>query len=296
MDTNDVVMFKCLDVSVAVKLPDLKQVEDLKFWLERFCPAVETDNRNSAGADYLITCKHSDKNNYTITSKQSISLYSTWNYDYGAFLAKFITQVFQKILNSEDFYIFPSACVVKDNKAVLILGDYWQGKTSVALNTFSLDQNVNIISDNYVIIKKRRVLYGTKYISLRKENISRYDKLLDTNKIKEVNSRTFFEYSNKKAPSKIVGCVIPYINQGDDNLHVVSKEESAWYLYQKMSRIINGDTVLFNGMYPSPNFDDKMSAIKRLNYVKRFLLFSDLHYASSNIDRISNYILKIMEN
>jgi len=291
---SDSVIYSCFGKSIKIGLPFPSQHINLKFWLERFCPGIVEDI-NSKAFDYQIDCSTYIQNKYRVISENSIILYSSWDYDYSSFLAKFVTQVFQRLLNTNGLYIIPCACVTKNGKAVLFIGDYWQGKTSVALNTFKLDKEVEIVSDNYVIIKNNKVLCGTKYLSLREENITRYKSIINTNSIKIVNARKYFEYNNSKKQGEIVGFIIPYINIGDDNFHIVSNEEAIWYLYQKLSNIIKGDTVLFNGQYPSPNLDNKTLSINRLKYINRLLTKSKLFYSSSNIDKISTYTLQILQ-
>ena len=202
--------------------------------------------------------------------------------EYSSFLAKFITQVFQYLLISEEILFIPAACVSNDKKCLLILGDFWQGKTSTALN-ITKKYDFNLVSDNYVAIKNCKVIGATKYISKRQEDVSD-DKI----SLLKVNERCFYKNESKLNTYSldISNFLLPFINSKDNNIHLISKEESKWYLYQKLIRLLGGECVLFNGNLPSPILLDKNSSILILNIVNRLLCKLDILYISSCMENI----------
>ena len=107
------------------------------------------------------------------------------------------------------------------------------------------------------------------------------------------NNRIFISNRYEGETYKICGICIPYISSEDNNFHYVSKEEAVWYLYQKFSRLLNGECVLFNGEMPSPIFNDMETSKKLLAIAKRWADNYPLLYASGTTTNISLEIKKI---
>lgn len=273
--------FKCFNKTIKLKLP-FEPSENLFFWLKRFCPNVEIIKSNKKENKYNFYIEFVDSNIYDYELKdQKIFIYGKL-INYESFVAKFITQCFQKLLLEDDILIVPAACVTKNNKSILIIGDFWQGKTSVAIN-LTKKYNLKLGSDNYVAIKKGKIIGVTNYISLRKEEYNKnYESLLNIND-RYFCKNEYFEYNNKL---EIKGLLLPYINNGDNNIHFISEEESKWYLYQKFTRLLCGETVLFNGKLPSPVFLDKELSKKIMNIVDELLINIKIKYVSSSMDII----------
>ena len=275
--------FRCFNRTIKVKL--YKKTSNLiVFWLERFCPNVELikSEVNDYEPDLVIEFINSNKYNYC--KKQNIyKLYGKIDTN-ESYIAKFITQCFQKLLINDGILIIPAACVSTGNAALLILGDFWQGKTSLALN-MKKKYNYDILSDNYVAIKKDVVIGTSKFISIRKEDI---DLDMENSSLYNINDRYF--YSNSCCSmlnKKICGFLIPYISNGN-NTHIISKEESIWYLYQKFTRLLCGETILFDGNLSSPVFLNKHSSTIILGIVKHLLENSKIVYSSSELNNISD--------
>ena len=278
--------YKCF--TKVMKLVLEKKEKDLDFWIQRFCPNVEILNKKT-NFDISIECFDSTEYNYVIQN-HSIKLYGKMN-NYSSFLAKFITQVFQKELINDEILFVPVACIANKQNSLLILGDFWQGKTSTALN-IARKYNLSVVSDNYVAIKNCRVIGATKYISKREEDTTNID-----NSILKINNRYFFENSNCLNTNNlnISNFLLPFINSSDNNIHLISKEESKWYLYQKCIRLLSGESVLFNGNLPSPIFLGKENSILILNIVNELLLNRNIIHISSSMDMIVNEGIKYLE-
>lgn len=271
--------YNCFNKIISIKLYE-KSNDTLDFWLKRFCPSIiKIPNSEQLKIDLEIIVVESEKTNYSIKNNKII-LFGNIG-DNISYIAKFVTQCFQKLLIKENILIIPASCVAKKNKALLVIGDFWQGKTSSALN-ISSTYKYNLISDNYVAIKDGCIIGATSFISVRKEDIK--DK---NNYLFGINDRYF--YNNKYCYNnnlKIIGFILPYINKGDSNIHYVSKEESHWYLYQKFSRLLCGETVLFDGKLPSPIFLNKNNSKKILTIVDKLLINNSIKYVSAPMDTI----------
>ena len=279
--------YKCFNRVIKLVLSQPKSKE-LDFWLQRFCPNIEILEKGSK-FDFVIDCIENKKYDY-ILNNNKIILYGIFD-KYESFMAKFITQVFQRLIIEDGILIFPAACVKDKSNCLLIIGDFWQGKTSTALNICKL-HNLELISDNYVAIKDSKVIGATKYVSKRVENKDSNDKSLLI-----VNNRYFYNNSYYESfyNLEIKGFLLPFINNSDNNLHLISKEESKWYLYQKMIRLLSGESVLFNGNLPSPSFLNKENSIMILNLVNEFVNNLDITYVSSGMDVIVTKAIEILK-
>lgn len=279
--------YKCFSRVIKLVL-ETKKNRELDFWIERFCPNVEIiGNKNYY--DMTIECFNSSNYDYIIKDKH-ISIYGKM-IKYSSFLAKFITQVFQYLLINDEILFIPAACVTDEEKCMLILGDFWQGKTSTALS-ITKKYKLSLVSDNYVAIKNYRVIGATKYISVRQEDIND-----DSKSILKINNRHFFRNETKYGykPLKINYFLLPFINGSDNNIHLISKEESKWYLYQKLIRLLSGECVLFNGNLPSPIFLNKKNSILILNIVNKLLCKLDILYISASMNNIVEYAIQQFE-
>jgi hypothetical protein len=290
-------IFSCYEKNIQLVINKQIDFTSLNFWVERFTPQVSI-GESSANIDYKINCiDFLGEPFYEIVSDNEINLHYDWISSSFGYLGKFVSQAFQKLLSDRSICFLPTACVSKDNRAVLFVGDYWQGKTSIVMELTKIN-DVDLVSDNCIAIKGFQVLGGTKYLSFRKEN--RHNKLFTkkNNAEIEINGRNFYESTNnfKEQSNKIriVGLINAHINNGDDNIHIVPKEEAIWYLYSKFSRLIKGEIVLFDSKIPGPSFDSKERSIRRLNMVKSILDSVELTYMSSSIDRIKEETYKLL--
>ena len=260
----------------------------LLFWLKRFCPSVEKLKKVELGKiDMNIMIIQSEKYNYSIKGNNVI-LYGQMHGN-ESYLAKFITQCFQKTLIKDNILIIPASCVSNGKEGLLVIGDFWQGKTSSAIS-ISSSFNYDLISDNYVAIKNGVIIGATSFISVRKEDIES-----KTDSIFCVNDRYF--YNNKfcfNSNLKIIGFLLPYINNGDNNIHFITEEEAHWYLYQKFTRLLCGETILFDGKLPSPIFLNKSNSKKILNIVNGLLINNRITYVSASMDMIKEEGNKIL--
>lgn len=279
--------YKCFNKIIGVKFYNTP-TNMLLFWLKRFCPSViELKKAKIEKVDMKITIIQSEKYNYSIKGNDII-LYGRI-LENESYLAKFITQCFQKILIKENILIIPASCVSNGKEGLLVIGDFWQGKTASAIN-ISSSFNYDLVSDNYVAIKDGNIIGATSFISIRKEDIKS-----KTNSIFNINDRYF--YNNKfccNSNLKIIGFLLPYINNGDNNIHFIADEEAHWYLYQKFIRLLCGETILFDGKLPSPIFLNKSNSKKILNIVDNLLINNSIKYVSASIDIIKEEGNKIL--
>lgn len=291
------IVYSCFGKSILLSFPNNlgNNVSELDFWTKRFCPSIKSISfSDNYSVDYKIECVDSTHYSYRIY-KNRIVISGIW-YNYESFLAKFITQVFQNLLFDNNIVFIPAACVIKNNSAILIVGDFWQGKTSVALG-FVNRYNFSLLSDNYIAIQNNTILGGTSYLSLKQENL--HTSLDLQQNIFIHDNRAYFNKSECKTlitnKPQIIGILIPHINNNDNNFHFISYNDSVWFLYQKLTRLINGESVFFTDIIPSPNFNNKKKSKQILTYTTQLLQSCSLLYASASLDIIIDNSLKLFE-
>ena len=273
-----------------IKLLYVEEIDtdELVFWLKRFCPNVIvcTEFQNYK---VVVKCLQSEEHKLT-ELEDTIYILGQWK-NSEDFLAKFITQLLQRFLVYDGILIVPASCVqIEKNKCILFIGDFWQGKT-VSASSFASYHSKQLICDNYVLIRNGKVFGCSEYISLPEFLVSRGTDSIYQPVMKK-NNRVFFQRKGNLLDGELViaGLFIPYLNQGMSELRAISKEESIWFLYQKLTRLLCGETVLFHGELASPCYlnDDNSRII--LNFVKEFLKWNTLIYVSSGVEEMPKII------
>lgn len=278
----------CCDCWIKLLYAEEIESAELMFWLKRFCPNViicsEFQEHKAA-----VNCVQSE--NYEIAEIEDIIyIWGQWK-NSEDFLAKFITQLLQRFLICDGILIVPASCVqTESDKCILFIGDFWQGKT-VSASSFASYFSKQLISDNYVLIRKGKVFGCSEYISLP-EFLTTQRANLTYQPVMKKNNRVFFKSVEKtlEAELTIGGLFIPYLNQGMSEIRAISEEESIWFLYQKFTRLLCGETVLFHGELPSPCYLNNENSRIILNSVKQLLSCNTLVYVSSGIEEIPKII------
>lgn len=248
--------FRCFDKTISVTYPQtvIGEIEDTRFWISRFCPCAECVNHVDTPT-LSIVCLEDTACYYTISSSQ-IRLYGFWN-SFSSWLGKFVSQCFQSLVIESSIVFLPAASLFFGDASVLILGDFWQGKTTLSLSLMSL--GFNLISDNYTAVKNTVVLGGTRFLSVRSSMShcvpDEYERLKDD------NGRFFYERPLVDIRSKTVSLLVsPNLCAKKLEMSVLDRQEALWYLFGKATRLINGEPLLFNGKLASPSFNDSRRA------------------------------------
>ena len=287
-------IYSCFNKNIKLIANDISiDLAKLEFWLKRDCPNVKTLN-NDEKVEHSIICENSTIEPQCITNNISTILKGDFK-ECETWFAKFISQMFQKLLIEDGIIFLNSSCVAFNKEAILILGDFGQGKTSTAIGVCEYFKKSILLSDNYVAVKNSCIIGITDYLSVRNENNYVQNKIDYNDLVLNINNRDFYKTKvNKNIDYKIKKIIVPFVNVGDENFHIISKEESSWYLYQKLCRLINGETVLFNGSLPSPILNNEVISKKILDISNNYLINNNILYASSSVENIAKYICNIL--
>lgn len=205
-----------------------------------------------------------------------------------------------------------SACVEKDGKAILILGNEGAGKTSIALN-LCMRYGYNLISNDQTIIGKQDDILmafgGTKFISLRytsvKENMPNLIKVFGEKEIEEWSEKVIvmardleIKEVNEKVPIEQV--VRVHTDNRIDSLK--SSQGDNWrnnfLLYEILTENIRNtnSTIVDKYGHPIgyvPSYDTKEMYEKRVDVINTINKNKYYRYLSGNMIDIINNIESI---
>lgn len=203
-----------------------------------------------------------------------------------------------------------SACVEKDGKAILLLGDAGSGKTSVALN-LCLYHGFNLISNDQTLIGvKNGRLYafgGTKFLNLRHssvaENIPSLCCLFGERNVEGWNDKIVVQASE-------IGVVEQYNTSEIDEIYILhvdnrscdffEKSGDNWghnfNLYQNLTENIRcaNSTIVDCKGHPIgyvPSYDSEELFFKRVQMIGLINDNPNYKYLSGNLVEVLNYIL-----
>ena len=141
-------------------------------------------------------------------------------------IGKYISQVFQKLVINQKVIYVHASCVSKGNDGVIIIGDFGQGKTSVALECTIQDKEVQLLSDNGIAIKDNKIIGYANSIALRTVNTNMLNKIDDKEVTLKCDNMTFFDFEpNLIGSINIKSIIIPHINAEDNNIYNVDEEK-----------------------------------------------------------------------
>ncbi len=263
-------------------------IQKVDFWIKKFTPNVkEVITSNGAFRLFINNC-----NNYCDVYESKTFSTLTGNVDSStSSIGKYISQIFQRLLINDGIIFVHASCVALENKGVIILGDYAQGKTSIALGCNNKDNNITIVSDNGIAIKDGRIIGGTNYISLRNNNTRMLSQINKDNTFNHIN-RVYYDYTNDtKRDLEIVSIIDPHINAEDNSKYVVDKELAKLYMYEKFSNLIKGETLLFNGRFPTKSYANNNNLQIIINEIDYLNNTVGLKYISCRYDEIIESIV-----
>lgn len=281
--------FRCFDKTIGVTYPDALSgtIEYTRFWVKRFCPCVEL-------VDYFdyptlsIFCVEDTDIRYSCSSNV-IHLFGPWN-NYSSWLGKFISQCFQFLLIDSRIIFLPAASLFNADASLLVIGDFWQGKTSLSLSLMNL--GFNLISDNYSAINDAFVLGGTHFLSVRRSMSYMVPKEFSI--VTEENDRLFYERSISEVHPKTISLLVsPIFCEGAINVRALDHQEALWYIYGKATRLINGEPLLFGGELASPSFNNQQRASILLSICRKLLDGKSIYVISGKPKDIALHIKKM---
>lgn len=223
-----------------------------------------------------------------------------------AYLSKYLIE---KQLGEMGLATCHSACVTKDGKAILLLGNAGAGKTSVALN-LCLKKGYSLMSnDKTVIGVKNDVLYafdGTKYLNLRyksvKDNLPEFAKLFDEDNVESWTEKIRVQaheigIRQSSEISEIKDIIFLHIDNRENILKVNNGDTRAnnFILYNNLSENIRASSSTFMDKkgHPVgyiPSYDSKEIYEKRVKIIEKINQNSRYQYMSGSLQDVLAHI------
>ncbi len=204
-----------------------------------------------------------------------------------------------------------SACVEKDGKAILLLGDAGAGKTSVAVN-LCVNHGFNLISNDQTVIgvdENQIIAYGgTKFINLRLLSVKQNMPFL----LKIFNDKNVDEWSYKKSvlardlditeqydPTNIEQIIVLHCNNNYNNTIISPGDtwRNNFTLYQNLTFNISScsSPIVDKNGHPIgfvPSYDTRETFINRKNLIKLINENPLYKNITGNIEDIQEEIIK----
>ena len=286
--------YNCFEKIMAINYCNLNddQVKKIDFWINKFTPSIEFYNKTFPDFELHII---NDYSKYDFIEHKNIATIIGKIEGIEANIGKYVSQIYQRLLINKGIIFVHASSVYKNDKGIIIIGDYGQGKTSVALGCILKDEEISLLSDNGIAIKDNKIIGYTKSISLRQVN-NKMLSLFDNKKKFDYVNRTYFDYQVEKGKNiEISSIIIPHINAEDDNNYLVDENIAKFYLYEKLSSLIKGETLLFNGKFITKSYANKQNLKIIMNEIELLIKNIGLKYLSCSFEEIINNIINDFE-
>lgn len=272
-------------------------MEELLFWIQRFNVSAALVNEETKDYRFQIKLLRCPKE-YLVQLEDQLICGCSWDHFFYPEIAKLVSQILELYYERQQQYQLHASCVMhkKTNRCIVFVGDYWQGKSSCAFSLANLSPDYMLVSDNGILVKGNSIVDAVRFFSLNARNP--LNRQFDSySVIKKRNGRCYYEIEREVVPFplKICAILVPHINSTGKNIHIVPYEEAIWFLYQKFSNLIAGETILMNGKMPSPVYDNDQLRMARLNEVRNLLDRIPLLYAYAPLDTIRTIAAQRLE-
>lgn len=208
-----------------------------------------------------------------------------------------------------------SACVEKDGKAILFLGEAGAGKTSVALN-LCLNEGYSLISNDKTLIGlkngKLQAFDGTKYLRLRyksvKENIPQFIKLFENEDVEGWTQKIQVKASEIGIKecyqmTEISDVIFLHVDNREEKLKITDGDtyRNNFILYNNLTENIRAcsSTFMDKKGHPVgyiPSYDSPEIFRKRTQIIEYINSMKNYKYVSGNLQEIlKNLVQDIKE-
>lgn len=286
--------YNCFEDIMMIDYSNLneEQVNKIDFWINKFTPSIEICNKMVPNFELYIK---NDNVDYNFIEHKNKSIIIGKIAGVEANIGKYVSQVYQRLLINKEIIFVHASSVCKNDHGVIIIGDYGQGKTSVALGCMLKDDEILFLSDNGVAIKDNQIIGYTKSISLRQAN-SKMLSLFNNDKKFDYVNRTYFDYDFENGKNvEISSIVIPHINAEDNNNYYVNENIAKFYLYEKLSSLLKGETLLFDGKFITKSYANKRYLEIIMKEIEWLVKNVGLKYLSCSFDEITDNIINDLE-
>lgn len=264
-------------------------------------PNAKLSISSNSHVDFQINHLKSNKNEVKLFKKR-LDIRSKTDDALTGFQIGFILQaIFEKLYQETNSYGIHAAAICKNEKCILLMGDAYSGKSSLALRLCK-ENNFEFVGDERCIIqynKKLRVLSGNSLLVLRKDFLSKnYSYLKLDNRTNLGNARIFVNSTDLKLKlnkKPVTINAIIRVNIGKlTKTTILSQFDSTLLLFRALTYQIRSiNTPLVNFDYVLPSLDNQKLSEKRLKMSKKvsesvptFEIHGSQKYIQNEINKI----------
>ena len=244
--------------------------------LNSIIPIEKITTERSSSVNFKITHIKSNRNK-VIFLKNKLTIQTASYEELTAFQIGFVIQaIFEKLCQINSAYGLHAACISKNGNALLLMGDAYSGKSSMALK-LCRENNFEIVGDERCILAYKNngtfALAGNKTLVLRKDFLQKTYPGLSFNGNKLGDTRLFLRPEKLKIKSNhspVQVKAIFRINVGKFNrCNIIDAFDSTLFLFRAFSYQIRGiNTPLISLDYVLQSLDNQQISSKRLKVAK----------------------------
>jgi len=217
--------------------------------LQAYVPGIAFIKENKKEATFLILLKQNKQKKLQL-KKDELIISDEWLNGIPIYFYHLVYCISLKFWLQLGLYSLHSACLVKDNSCILLIGHSGSGKTTISLNLIN-KFGFQMFSSNKTLLRFTNknlfeAISGTTTIT-QKVNIL---KTLQPNKISFVDRiayRLNDNFYTKEKHFVIEQIYFARLNGNVKEYHSVNKSEALILLYQYLYDLFNSETILFNG-------------------------------------------------
>lgn len=244
-----------------------------------------------------------DSANSITTNNNTFHIHEAWDdNDIPGYIVFFIYKLFDHLYLTKNYISFHSSAISKNNKSILLVGSAGSGKTGTMLHMV-LKKGFQFLSNNRTVVDAidSTVIAGTNHISIRKEDIFRYQDLIQSDAL--YTTVTGFQILEQhelgikqtaQFPQHLSGIVIIRITNDVSKFQIINKEIAIYKLYENISRTQWGEGLLFAGEVIGPILDTAETAQKRLNLLKLLLKDQRCYEINGSVEFIEQNIEHVL--
>jgi len=156
-------------------------------------------------------------------------------------------------------YCLHSSAIAKKEKGVVFFGGVTDiGKTILTMNL--AEKGFYFMSDEKTLLEDTKIVGGVQYIKLRKKWQNKYGRGM-------VHASKLF---NMKETADLSLFVVPYIDNGRNEIRQWDSAKFFWHLQEELSRKIRGGSRLINHQTKlAPCIDTELLSMQRISYSKK---------------------------
>ncbi len=271
--------------------------------LPTLIPSIKiSQENNNSNVSYKIMHMQESLNSIKAQDKVFF-IHEIWSdEDIPGHIIFFIYKLFDHLYLSRNYLSFHSSAIAKNERGILLVGPAGSGKTGTMLH-MALHRDYSFLSNNRTIVdtKTPSIIAGTSHISIRKEDLFRYQNIIQSptqyTTVTGFQIMTPQEIGIKQTigfPQPLAAIILIKITSDTNKFEKISPEVAIYKLHENISRTQWGEGLLFAGKKISPMLDTSDTAQQRLDLLRLLLEKIPCYEVCGSMQSIEQTIEKII--